>query len=110
MSAETRDLVRGIFVIEALGPQTLKGMPRPIEAFRAVQPTGVRSRLDVSPERLTPLIGRTREVARLMELWEEVRSGGGRAVLITGEAGGGELPPLAQGRGRLRRQSPHPVA
>jgi class 3 adenylate cyclase/tetratricopeptide (TPR) repeat protein len=107
LSTETKDLVRGIFVIEALGPQTLKGMPGPVEVFRAVQPTGVRSRLDAAPERLTPLVGRTREVARVMELWEEARSGvGGRAVLIPGEAGVGKSRLVHELRIRVRDQ-PH---
>lgn len=107
LSAETCNLVRGIFVLEPLGPQALKGIPGPVEAFQAIQPTGVRSRLDAAADRLTPLIGRSRQVAKLMELWDRARSGvGGQAVLINGEAGVGKSRLVHELRIRVRDQ-PH---
>jgi class 3 adenylate cyclase len=40
ISAATRRLVRGIFVLEDLGPQRLKGIAEPVVAYRVLQPTG----------------------------------------------------------------------
>jgi class 3 adenylate cyclase/tetratricopeptide (TPR) repeat protein len=90
ISETTRRLVRGIFVTEELPPQTFKGLPEPLQIHRVVQPSGVPSRFDARPDRLTPHVGRQREVQYLLDVWQRTRSGGGGAVLITGEAGIGK--------------------
>jgi class 3 adenylate cyclase/tetratricopeptide (TPR) repeat protein len=91
MSAATLRLVRGIFVTEELGAQRLQGFAEPIVAYRAVQPSGVRSRLEVELGHLTPFIGRALELGVLRDRWERVvEEGSGQAVLISGEAGIGK--------------------
>ncbi len=90
ISSGTLRLIRGIFVIEDLGPQTLKGFPSPVAAYRVVQASGVRSRLDLPGERLTPFVGRAPEVGALLDRWERTREGHGQAVLISGEPGVGK--------------------
>src|SRR5207249_1612334 len=48
-------------------------------------------RLDVAqPRGLTPLVGRESEVTLLLERWEQVKSGQGHVVLLTGDAGIGK--------------------
>jgi tetratricopeptide (TPR) repeat protein len=89
MSEATRDLVRGIFVIEDLPPQSLKGIRERVPVYRAVQPTGVRSRLTARGN-VTPLVGREGELSELADLWQQARSGRGCAALITGDAGVGK--------------------
>jgi class 3 adenylate cyclase/tetratricopeptide (TPR) repeat protein len=105
LSGTTRDLVHGIFVIEDFPPQALKGIREPVPVYRAVQPTGVRSRLDARGK-VTPLVGREQELSTLRSLWRQARSGRGRAALITGDAGVGKSR-LAFEFHRKLREEPH---
>ncbi|MDH3539413.1 MAG: AAA family ATPase [Acidimicrobiia bacterium] len=90
VSQDTLRLVRGIFVAENLGPREIKGLEKPVVAYRVVQPSGVRSRLDLGAEKLTPLVGRDHELATLLDAWEHVCEGQGQAILVRGEAGVGK--------------------
>jgi len=101
LSEATRRLVRGIFVLEELGAQRLKGFAEPVLAHRAVRPTGVRSRLDLAAGRLTPLVGREVEVATLLDRFERAADGEGQNVLVLGEAGVGKSRLAYQLRERL---------
>src|SRR5689334_19683384 len=58
ISAATQRLVAGMFVINELGPQALKGVREPLTLYRVVQPSGVRGRLDIAAGRLTRFVGR----------------------------------------------------
>src|SRR5262245_34030181 len=51
ISAATQRLVAGLFVVEERGAHQLKGVPQPMVLYRVVQPSGMRSRLDVSADR-----------------------------------------------------------
>src|SRR5207247_595429 len=51
ITAATQRLVGGLFVVEDRGPQALKGVREPVPLYRVVQPSGVRSRLDVAAGR-----------------------------------------------------------
>src|SRR5262249_51670401 len=66
----TQHLVAGRFVVEALGSRELKGVREPVTLYRAVRPSGVRSRLDMAAGRLTPFVGREIELATLVDRWE----------------------------------------
>ena len=82
VSSVTCQLVQGYFVYEALGEQTLKGVATPTEAYRIVEAHRTQSHFDVMVTRgLTPLVGRTHEVALLRERWEQVKDGYGQVVL-----------------------------
>ena len=91
ISDDTRDLVEGYFVTESLGAQQLKGVSRPIDVHRVLRATGAVGRLEVAGERrLTPLVGRDHELARLAQAWQQVKRGHGAIVHLTGEAGIGK--------------------
>ena len=91
ISGATHDLVRGFFACEPLGPQTLRGVSRPVEAFRVIQDTGVRSRFDLAVARgLTPSVDRQRELGTLLEAFARTRGGEGQIVWVSGEAGIGK--------------------
>src|SRR5262249_32778159 len=83
----------GILVGEDRGPQALRGVREPMVLYRVVQPSGVRSRLDVAAGRLTPFVGRELELGTLLDRWERAAEGEGQNVLGVGEAGGGQTPP-----------------
>jgi class 3 adenylate cyclase/tetratricopeptide (TPR) repeat protein len=101
ISAATQRLVAGIFVMEDRGPQALKGVRDPMVLYRVVQPSGVRSRLDVAAGRLTPFVGRDLEVGTLVDRWERAAEGEGQNVLVVGEAGVGKSRLVYQLRERL---------
>jgi class 3 adenylate cyclase/predicted ATPase len=91
VSDVTRKLLGGGFVCERFGPQTLKGFTEPINAFKITGETAVESRFDAKiGSRLTQLVGRRRELALLMNLWERARKGEGQVALICGEPGIGK--------------------
>ena len=91
ISDDTHDLIEGYFETEPLGEQVLKGVSRPIGVHRVLRPTGAVGRLEIAdPRRLTPVVGRDRELARLTEAWQRAESGHGAVVHVTGEAGIGK--------------------
>jgi class 3 adenylate cyclase/predicted ATPase len=91
ISDATRDLIDGYFEIESLGEKALKGVSRPIGVHRVLRATGAVGRLGVAgARRLTPVVGRDDELARLAEAWERVKRGRGALVHVTGEAGIGK--------------------
>jgi class 3 adenylate cyclase len=90
ITAATARLVAGMFVVEDRGPQALKGVREPVTLYRVVQPSGMRSRLDVAAGRLTGFVGREPELATLIDHRERAQDGEGQNVLIIGEAGVGK--------------------
>lgn len=91
LSRTTFELVRGFFDCEALGPLMLKGLDEPMEVFRALRESGVRSRFQLTlAGGLTPMVGRRQEARRLLELFEQVESNRGQLVSIIGEPGIGK--------------------
>jgi predicted ATPase/class 3 adenylate cyclase len=91
-TAATQRLISGMFVVEDRGPQSIKGIERPLQLCRIVEPSGVRGRLEAvaAARGLTKLVGREEELRLLLSRWERVLEGEGQAVLITGEPGIGK--------------------
>ncbi|MBD0282132.1 MAG: AAA family ATPase [Thermoleophilaceae bacterium] len=91
ISDVTQDLIEGYFETEPLGQKALKGVARPIAVHRVLRPTGAVARLEVAgARRLAPVVGRDRELARLVEGWQQVKTGHGVVAHVTGEAGIGK--------------------
>jgi class 3 adenylate cyclase len=92
ITAATHKLVSGLFVLEARGTHTLKGIERPIVLYRVVQPSGVRGRLEAiaATHGLTPFTGRENELRLLSDQWQRVRDGEGHLTIIIGEPGIGK--------------------
>jgi class 3 adenylate cyclase/tetratricopeptide (TPR) repeat protein len=91
VSDATFPLVQGFFVCQPLGPQILKGVSRPMELYRVLQESGVRTLFELAVTRgLTPLVGRQQDLAVLLRCFERVRSGRGQTVLLSGEPGIGK--------------------
>ena len=88
----THRLVSGLFVVDQLSVQALKGIERPVQLYRLIQPSGVRGRLEAAAATrgLTPFVGREDELRLLMNRWERALDGEGQVALIIGEAGIGK--------------------
>lgn len=91
VSLATAKLIEGHFQLESLDARSLKGISRPIELFRVVEPTGARTKLEAAARgQLTPRVGAGSELAKLTACWTEVQGGADRIVVIRGEAGIGK--------------------
>jgi class 3 adenylate cyclase/predicted ATPase len=87
----TRRLATGYFQFDALGTHKLKGVSHPHELHRVTGPGKIRDRFGASLVRgLTPLVGRERERAHLLDAAERARAGRLTPVLITGDPGIGK--------------------
>lgn len=84
------------FVLEPLGPITVKGRAQPVTTWRLVGP-----RPAVEPRPATPLVGRDRELGKVADSIRDLTSGRGHALLIVGEAGIGKTRMLSELRARL---------
>ena len=92
VTEDTHRLVSGLFVVEDRGAPALKGIERPVQLYRVIQPSGVRGRLEAAAAArgLTPFVGREDELRSLMNRWERALDGEGQVALIIGEAGIGK--------------------
>jgi tetratricopeptide (TPR) repeat protein len=89
----TLRLVRDAVVVEEIEPLALKGKSEPVPAWRLLEVTGragILRRLDA------PLIGRTRELERLVAAWRAtVDEGAARLLTVAAPAGAGKTRLLA---------------
>jgi class 3 adenylate cyclase/predicted ATPase len=91
VSAATRRLIGGLFMLRDLGPRELKGYDAPVRAWAVEGATPSDSRFEaVRAARLTSFVNRTAETAGLLELQRRAWQRAGQAVLLTGEAGIGK--------------------
>jgi predicted ATPase len=86
----TRRLVANLFEYHDLGAIEMKGFAAPVQAYQVVRPSAVESRFEALRPGQTPLVGRVEEFELLLRRWQQVKSGQGRAVLLTGEPGIGK--------------------
>jgi class 3 adenylate cyclase len=86
----TRRLVADLFEYHDLGAIEVKGFVAPIQAYQVVGPSAVESRFEALRPGQTPLVGRVEEFELLLRRWQQVKSGQGRVVLLTGEPGIGK--------------------
>jgi class 3 adenylate cyclase/predicted ATPase len=86
----TRRQVGGLFDLADLGPQALAGFAEPQPAWRVIGESGMLSRFEALRSGTTPLVGRGEELDLLLRRWEQVKTGEGRVVLISGEPGIGK--------------------
>src|SRR5438552_535906 len=90
ISETTYRLVRGFFEVRALGPLAIRGKADRVPGYEVVGRSELVTPMAIASERgLTPLVGRTAELARLDESFRRL---GNRAqiVSVVGDAGSGK--------------------
>jgi class 3 adenylate cyclase/tetratricopeptide (TPR) repeat protein len=91
ISETTRRLVGEMFDVEAIGEQNLKGFASAITVWRVRGEASVESRFAaIHAGRKSPFVGRTHEMALLLDRWRLSRGGEGQIVTLIGEAGIGK--------------------
>lgn len=90
IAPSTYQLVSGAFEFTDLGMHALKGFPEPVQVRRVDRPKAKTRFAARAANRLTPLVGRTRETDLLLSLWERARLGSGQIAILVGEAGVGK--------------------
>ena len=91
VSAETRQLIGGLFECRELGRFELKGFADRVPLWQVTRESPLASRFDaLRAASHHALVGRDDEAARLMQRLAEARAGRGQIVVVTGEGGLGK--------------------
>ncbi|HEY7581322.1 MAG TPA: adenylate/guanylate cyclase domain-containing protein [Acetobacteraceae bacterium] len=108
IDATTRRQVGALFECQDLGSVELKGLPRPVQAWRVLRESAVENRFEaLRATGLAPLIGRTEELELLVRRCQRARTGEGQVVLLAGEAGIGKSRLTTALRGQIREEPHH---
>jgi class 3 adenylate cyclase/tetratricopeptide (TPR) repeat protein len=91
----TRRLVQNYFETVPAGDIPLP-QSRQIAAFRVLRGSGHSGIHAAAVKGLTPLVGRDKELALLLDRWADARAGKGQVVLLRSEAGVGKSRVLAE--------------
>jgi class 3 adenylate cyclase len=98
ISENTRRHLGSLFDLEDRGRITVKGKAEPVHVYRVVGERKGAARTRGIAGLSSPLVGREREFAALMQVSAELRGGRGGIVSIVGEAGLGKSRLVAEWR------------
>lgn len=90
IAESTRRLVGSVFELEDLGFRDLKGFAEPQRAWRVLGENRFKSRFEALRSAETPLVDRQEEIELLLRRWTQAKTGEGRVILFSGEAGIGK--------------------
>ena len=91
ISETTARLVRGFFRTRAVTPLAVKGKSEPITAHEVLDAVEAVSPMAVAVARgLTPLVGRTEELAQLMACFRRLAGNLAQVVTVVGDTGSGK--------------------
>jgi len=92
ISATTHRLIEGLFRVEGLGAQDLKGVSKAFDLYRVVEESTAESPFEValSTGRLTRFVGQEEELELIHQDWGQACEGRGQAVLLSAEPGMGK--------------------
>ena len=98
-------LLPGLFEFDELQTPALKGLPGTVRSFRVRGEARVAGRFEARQSAgSAPLVGRSQELALLLDRWETAKHGEGQAVLLVGEPGIGKSRIALAVRERLRQE------
>ena len=102
----THRLLGALFDYRDLGPHSLKGFGDRVHVHQVVKASAVENRFEAHrPVQASPLLGRGEELDLLLRRWQQAKSGEGRFVLISGEAGIGKSRLTRALQERLRSEA-----
>lgn len=92
ISETTHRLIEGLFTVEALGAQALKGVTKSFDLFRVIDESVVESPFEValSTGRLTRFIGQEEELTLLNQHWTQAQNAKGQVIHLSAEPGMGK--------------------
>jgi class 3 adenylate cyclase/tetratricopeptide (TPR) repeat protein len=91
IAPQTHQLVSATFECRDLGSQLLKGFEQPVRVHQVLKASDIEGRFEARHlSGLAPLRGRGEDLDLLLRRWQQAKSGHGRVVLLTGEAGIGK--------------------
>jgi class 3 adenylate cyclase len=90
IAESTRRQIGALFETAELALQQPKGFAEPQRAWRVLVENRTLGRFEALRRGATPLVGRDEEMELLFRRWTQAMAGGGRVVLIAGEAGVGK--------------------
>ncbi|MGE4658246.1 MAG: adenylate/guanylate cyclase domain-containing protein, partial [Gammaproteobacteria bacterium] len=106
----TRDLIRGAFELNGLGPHSLKGIAEPVEIFRVLEDRRAESSFEATyATHLTPVVGRDSEIALQLDRWRRAIDGEGQVILLNGEPGIGKSRLIHMLREKLAEDGYTPI-
>ncbi|VTR94565.1 adenylate guanylate cyclase : Adenylate/guanylate cyclase OS=Solibacter usitatus (strain Ellin6076) GN=Acid_1303 PE=4 SV=1: Pkinase: Guanylate_cyc: AAA_16 [Gemmata massiliana] len=107
LSGAAKRLVEGYFECEPAGETQVRAGGPLTPLFRATSERSAYNRVEAAdPARLTPLVGRDREVELLQERWELVLEGIGHVVLLVADPGLGKSRLVRVIRDHVRGSEP----
>jgi class 3 adenylate cyclase/tetratricopeptide (TPR) repeat protein len=98
----TRKQIGNLFELQDLGARDLKGLAGFTPAWAVLRRSSIESRFEALRSGRTPLVGRAEEFELLLRRWQQVKSGEGRVVVLTGEPGIGKSRITAAVQGHLQ--------
>lgn len=102
ISEATSRLVRGFFEVEDAG-EIRAPDGRQVQAWRVLCSSGAETRFDaVARDGLLPIVGRSKELAVILDRWHHAQLGDGQTITIAAEAGVGKSRLLHEVRTRLK--------
>jgi class 3 adenylate cyclase/predicted ATPase len=106
ISESTRRLLSATFDLQDLGLQELRGVSEPVHVYRVLAAKSASSRFEAAHAgSLTPLVGRSSELSLLLDRWEKVKEGEGKAILLSGIPGVGKSRLLHELKSHIQQDS-----
>jgi class 3 adenylate cyclase/tetratricopeptide (TPR) repeat protein len=104
IDAATRRVTGRLFTLAERPVASLKGFENPVPSWTVLGEASVESRFEALRSGETPLVGRDEELELLERRWQQIKTGSGRVVLISGEAGLGKSRLVAAFEQRIRHE------
>jgi class 3 adenylate cyclase/tetratricopeptide (TPR) repeat protein len=106
ISPTTRRLVSGLFELEDLGAQHLKGIAKALTVWRVKREIRAADRFEAKhPIGYTRLVGREEEISLLLRRWQQAKGGEGQVIILSGPPGIGKSRLVLELCERLRGEA-----